>query len=144
MFSHMLPSQDFFEPVVNWKNKVRFLPFQVVGGTALHSQLADKRSDNTSEQMQLYQVFCFISKVCVPAQKYKLVLLACKKAEKPSTKGASFWKRPRGHLTIGKSVPLILMCSAYKRSTDCYNLYLRSTRHCMFTFILLIHLKSYF
>lgn len=75
---------------MNWKNKVRFLPFQVVGGTALHSQLANKRPDNTSEQMQLYQVFCFISRAHVLAQKYKSVLLACKKAEKPSTKGALF------------------------------------------------------
>lgn len=34
---------------------MKFLPLQAVGGTVLHSQLADKKPDSTSEQMQLYQ-----------------------------------------------------------------------------------------
>lgn len=52
--------------------------------------------------------------------------LHVKKAEQTSTKGASFWKIPRGHLTIGKAVSLISMCSAYKRPRDYPNFYLTS------------------
>lgn len=52
---HVLPSCIFKPAVVQWKNKVKFLPLQAVGGTVLHSQLADKKPDSTSEQMQLYQ-----------------------------------------------------------------------------------------
>lgn len=80
--------------------------------------------------MQLYQVLCCLSRACALAQKYKSVLLGCKKAEKPNTKGAAFWKIPRDHLTIGKSASPILMHSACssnyaESSTGCYDLYLR-------------------